>query len=87
MQAVGTGIGMSGAKGIGYSFSMPPIMGLSMTGGIEGYIQNRVGKSPQELMDKTNEFIIRAQQEPALKNVKTTFSVNTPQYRIDLDRV
>ncbi len=82
-----TGIGMSGAKGIGYSFSMPPIMGLSMTGGIEGYIQNRVGKSPQELMDKTNEFIIRAQQEPALKNVKTTFSVNTPQYRIDLDRV
>ncbi len=82
-----TGMGMSRPEGIGYAFSMPPIMGMSTTGGFEGYIQNRAGKTPQELMSKTQEFINRAQQEPALKNVKTTFSVGTPQYRIDLDRV
>ena len=86
LSKVFTGIGMSRPEGIGYAFSMPPIMGLSMTGGFEGYIQNRAGKTSAELMDKVNEFIAAANQNPALQNVKTTFSVSTPQYRIDLDR-
>lgn len=81
-----TSIGLSKPEGIGYAFSMPPIMGLSMTGGFEGYIQNRAGKSSAELMAKTQEFINAANNNPALRNVKTTFSVSTPQYRIDLDR-
>lgn len=37
-------------------------------------------------MAKTNEFIAAANKNPALSNVKTTFAVDTPQYRIDLDR-
>lgn len=81
-----TGLGMSQPDGIGFAFSMPPITGMSTTGGFEGYIQNRAGKTPQELMAKTNEFIAEANKNPALSNVKTTFSVDTPQYRIDLDR-
>lgn len=81
-----TGIGMSQPDGIGFAFSMPPIMGMSSTGGFEGYIQNRAGKSSEELMAKTNEFIAAANKNPALSNVKTTFAVDTPQYRIDLDR-
>lgn len=81
-----TALGMSQPDGIGFAFSMPPIMGMSTTGGFEGYIQNRAGKTPQELMAKTNEFIAEANKNPALNNVKTTFSVDTPQYRIDLDR-
>ena len=81
-----TGIGLSQPEGIGYAFSMPPIMGMSTTGGFEGYIQNRAGKTPQELMSKTNEFINEASKRPELANVRTTFSVSTPQYRIDLDR-
>ena len=78
---------MSQPEGIGYAFSMPPIMGMSTTGGFEGYIQNKAGKSSAELMDITNKFIAKALEHPALSNVKTTFSVGTPQYRIDLDRV
>lgn len=81
-----TGIGMSQPEGIGYAFSMPPIMGMSMSGGFEGYIQNRAGATSQELMAKTQEFIDAANKRPELTNVKTTFSVSTPQYRIDLDR-
>ena len=81
-----TGMGMSLDEGIGYAFSMPPIMGLSMSGGFEGYIQNRVGKSSKELMAKTTEFVTAANKRPELSQVKTTFSVSTPQYRIDLDR-
>ena len=81
-----TGLGMSQPEGIGFSFSMPPIMGMSTSGGFEGFIQNRAGKSSAELMAKTEEFINAANEHPALSNVKTTFSVSTPQYRIDLDR-
>ena len=81
-----TGMGLSQPEGIGYAFSMPPIMGMSTSGGFEGYIQNRAGKTPQELMAKVNEFLVAANKRPELSNVKTTFSVSTPQYRIDLDR-
>ena len=81
-----TGIGMSQPEGIAYAFSMPPIMGLSMTGGFEGYIQNKAGHTSTELMSKTNELLNAAAKNPALANVRTTFSVSTPQYNIELDR-
>lgn len=81
-----TSIGMSQPMGLGYAFSMPPIMGLSMTGGFEAYVQNKVGASPAELMKKTQELVNAANEHPALSNVKTTFSVSTPQYTIELDR-
>ncbi len=81
-----TKMGMSRPEGVAFAFSMPPIMGMSTSGGFEGYIQNRGGKSSAELMAKTNEFLAEANKSPILSNVKTTFSVDTPQYRIDLDR-
>ena len=81
-----TNIGMSQPMGLGYAFSMPPIMGLSMTGGFEAYVQNKVGASSTELMKKTQELVDAANEHPALSNVKTTFSVSTPQYTIELDR-
>lgn len=81
-----SGVGMSQDEGIAYAFSMPPIMGMSMTGGFEGYIQNKTGKTSAELMAKTQELMDAANKCPELANVKTTFSVSTPQYRIDLDR-
>ena len=81
-----TQMGLSDPRGIGYSFSMPPIMGMSTTGGFEAYVQNRIGASSAELMKKTEELVAEANKNPALANVKTTFSVSTPQYTIELDR-
>ena len=66
-----TGIGMSRPEGVGFSFGMPPIMGMSTTGGFEGYIQNRGGHSSAELMAKVEEFIAAAEKRPELQNVKT----------------
>ena len=86
LSQVFTGYGMSQPEGIGYSFSMPPIMGMSTTGGFESYVQNRAGHTPQELMSETQKLIDAANKNPALSNVRTTFSVSTPQYQIDLDR-
>lgn len=81
-----TKIGMSQNNGVAFSFSMPPIMGMSVSGGFEGYVQNKAGKTPAELMAKTQELIDAAGKHPALSGVRTTFSVSTPQYSIDLDR-
>lgn len=81
-----TGLGMSQSDGISYAFNMPPIMGLSMTGGFEGYVQNKSGHTSAQLMAKTKELIDAAATSPALRNVRTTFSMSTPQYNIELDR-
>ncbi len=86
LSQVFTGYGMSQSEGIGYAFSMPPIMGMSTSGGFEAFIQNRGGHSSKELMDKVNQFIVEANKRPELQSVRTTFSVTTPQYRVDLDR-
>ena len=86
LSQVFTGLGMSQPMGIGYAFSMPPIMGMSTTGGFEAYVQNKIGASSAALMEKTTELVNAANEHPALSNVKTTFSVSTPQYSIDLDR-
>ncbi len=84
--ALMTGMGMRQAEGLSYAFNMPPIMGLSMTGGFEGYVQNKGGHTSAQLMEKTQELVNAANKNPALSNVRTTFSVSTPQYSIELDR-
>lgn len=61
-----TAEGMSFPDGIGFAFSMPPIMGMSTTGGFEAYIQNKSGKTYDELMNKTNEFLAEASGSPVL---------------------
>jgi len=68
-------------------FNPPPIMGMSTTGGLEGYIQNRAGTGSQALAAKVNEFITAAQKRPELASVTTTFSAATPQYDLKVDEI
>lgn len=65
---------------------MPTIMGMSMTGGFEAYLQNRNGDGSLALSKVTDELIKKATARPELKSVRTTFSTKTPQYEITLDR-
>lgn len=68
-------------------FNPPPIMGMSTTGGLEGYIQNRAGANSQALANKVNEFVAAAQKRPELSSVSTTFSASTPQYNLKVDEI
>ena len=68
-----TGIGMSRPEGVGFSFSMPPIMGMSTTGGFEGYIQNRGGHSSAELMAKVEEFALDIPIDSIYSVLQSTF--------------
>ncbi|MEY4641812.1 MAG: hypothetical protein RLZZ227_1806 [Pseudomonadota bacterium] len=80
------GMGADIKEGLVVAFNPPPIIGMSMTGGVEAYIQNRSGAGIDALMAKTNEFLAAASQRPEFASVQTTLSTSTPQYRLDVDR-
>ena len=67
-------------------FGMPPIQGMSNTGGFEGYLQNRGEGDVRELADTTGKFLAAVAKRPELGRVTTTFSTNWPQLRVNLDR-
>ncbi len=79
------GAGITGA--LVMPFNPPPIMGMSTTGGLEGYVQNRSGQGSDALETKVNEFIAAAQKRPELTGVSTTFSSATPQYKLTVDEI
>jgi multidrug efflux pump len=72
--------------GMVLAFSPPPIQGLSTTGGFELYVQDRRGAGVQGLVDVTGKLVADASRRPELAGLRTTFSPNVPQYRIDVDR-
>ncbi len=67
-------------------FVPPPIQGLGTTGGFDFRLQARKGQSPQELASVAMALAGKANQEPSLSRVYTTFSADTPQIFIDLNR-
>ncbi len=80
------GLGMDMKDGMSFAFNPPPIMGMSITGGFEGYIQNRNGSSYDDLAAQLGKLMAAANQRPELRGVRSTFANNTPQYFIDLDK-
>ncbi|MCE8032562.1 efflux RND transporter permease subunit [Billgrantia tianxiuensis] len=72
--------------GSAMAFNVPPIMGLSTTGGFTGYLQSFGGASPQELFQASVQVMQAANQHPALQQVFTTFNVNVPGYRAAIDQ-
>jgi HAE1 family hydrophobic/amphiphilic exporter-1 len=67
-------------------FVPPPIQGLGITGGFDFRLQATEGQSPQELASTAMGLAGAANQDPALSRVYTTFSADTPQVSVDLDR-
>ena len=68
-------------------FNPPPIMGMSTTGGLEGYIQNRSEGGSTELADQLGKFLEAARKRPELTSVSSSFSASVPQYSLTVDEV
>ncbi|HET7314917.1 multidrug efflux RND transporter permease subunit [Salinisphaera sp.] len=68
------------------AFNPPPIIGLSTTGGFEGYVQSRHGSDYKALYQKTQELVDAANKRPELQRVRTTLRVDVPRYKIKVDR-
>ena len=67
-------------------FVPPPIQGLGTTGGFDFRLQATRDQSPRELASVAMGLAAAANQEPALSRVYTTFSADTPQIHLDLNR-
>ena len=72
--------------GLALAFNPPPISGLSPTGGFDFYLQDRTGGSLESLAEAAQRVVQAAAQRPELAGVRTTFTADVPQYRIDVDR-
>ncbi|SBR47393.1 MULTISPECIES: efflux RND transporter permease subunit [unclassified Halomonas] len=79
-------IGAEIPGGSAMAFNAPPIQGLSTTGGFTGYLQSFGGASSQELYEAALQVTQKASEHPALEQVFSTFSVNVPGYRADIDQ-
>ena len=64
----------------------PPVRGLGNGGGYKYQVQDVGGVGPSGLEAATNALAGRANGDPRLAQVFTTFRSGTPQYYIDLDR-
>ncbi len=68
------------------AFTPPPIRGLGRTGGFDFQLQSLTEKSPQEFVAAAQALVMAANQDPALSRVFSTYTANTPQLALNIDR-
>ena len=68
-----------------FTLSPPAIDGLGMMGGFEYQLMSTGNASVQDIAAFAEEFIAKANQDPALQSVYTQFQANVPQYQLDID--
>ena len=73
-------------ESMSFVVNVPPIMGLSMTGGFEMYLQNKSGKSYAQIEADVKKVVASASARPDLTSVRSTLETNYRQFKIDVDR-
>ena len=66
--------------------NLPPIIGLGNGAGFEFQLQNLEGKSPAEMAGAMGALLGRANSDPRLTRVYSTFTASTPSIYLDIDR-
>ena len=64
----------------------PPIPGLSNTGGLQFYLQNRQGKPLQELQSTADAFVAKLNSLPEITGARSLLSANTPQIDLKVNK-
>jgi HAE1 family hydrophobic/amphiphilic exporter-1/multidrug efflux pump len=67
-------------------FNLPPIPGLGNAGGFQFELQDRAGRTPQELAAASQQFLAAASERPELIGLFTGYRTTVPQLKLDLDR-
>lgn len=64
----------------------PTIQGLGSVGGFTFELQDRGSNGIDKLVEAKNTLMAKANQQPELRGVFTTFSASQPQFKIEVDR-
>ncbi|HZH26849.1 MAG TPA: multidrug efflux RND transporter permease subunit [Azospirillaceae bacterium] len=65
----------------------PAVPGIGSQGGFKLQLQNRTGEDVRPLLETAYQIMGRAAQTPGVQGVFTTFSANSPQVFLEIDRV
>jgi multidrug efflux pump len=68
-----------------YAFGLPPILGLSTTGGFQFMMEDRAGTDIATLSQTADALVAAASKRPELAGVINTFRANVPAYSVKLD--
>src|SRR5437763_6175947 len=78
---------MSSIQGaVAFPFNLPPILGLSSTGGFQYALEALQGQSPSDIAAALRGLVVAANAQPELAGVYSTFAADTPQIYLDIDR-
>jgi hydrophobe/amphiphile efflux-1 (HAE1) family protein len=69
-----------------FAFAPPPIQGLGTTGGFDFRLQALEDQPPRNIAAVTGALLSAANQDPALMRVFSTYTADTPQIFIEVDR-
>lgn len=83
-KVMGMGFGIQEANVM--AFVPPPIQGLSLTGGVEGYLQIREDMSTEDIEALAQRVAQAANERPELVGARTTLVTDIPRYQIEVDR-
>ncbi|HDZ57128.1 MAG TPA: multidrug efflux RND transporter permease subunit [Pseudomonas xinjiangensis] len=67
------------------AFVPPPISGLSLTGGVEGYLQLRGNNDPVRLKAEADRLVAAAEKRPELVDVRAAINIGVPRYKANVD--
>jgi len=67
-------------------FTLPAIPGLGTAGGFEFVLQSTATDDPRELAAVLNDLLVKANVQPDLTRVFSTYRANVPQLYLDIDR-
>jgi multidrug efflux pump len=68
-----------------YAFGLPPILGLSTTGGFQYMLEDHTGGDVQDLTRVADQVVEASRQRRELRGVINTFRANVPAYKVDTD--
>jgi len=68
-----------------FAFGLPPILGLSLTGGFQFMLEDHTGGDIQRLGQVADSLVDATRQRPELANVLSTFRGNVPAYNLKMD--
>ena len=68
-----------------FGFGLPPILGLSTSGGFEFMLEDRAGGEVGQLADAAQTVIDVSRTRPELSNVISSFRNSVPSYQVNLD--
>ena len=67
-------------------FNLPPIIGLSTTGGFEYELEGLEGQDPAAMGSVMQGLVAAANQDPRLSRVFSTYTASNPSIYLDIDR-